>query len=141
MNTGNSRLIMKRRAGANELQFPFDDEDTSQCSIHRKTGDNSRKTEEESVTFPYKVGYGYRMPAWYIMNNNYQNLPASDELQSMEYTENEYNIDQSINEDVVQIDNADEERFADDPRKGTKTLNNWTYSGSKILFKEQIYQD
>ena len=82
MNTGNSRLIMKQRAVANKLHFPFDNEDTSHCSSHTKTRDNTRQIEEESVTFPYKVGYGYRMPAWYIMNNNYRNLPASDELQS-----------------------------------------------------------
>ena len=63
MNTGNSRLIMKQRAVANKLHFPFDNEDTSHCSSHTKTRDNTRQIEEESVTFPYKVGYGYCMPA------------------------------------------------------------------------------
>ena len=113
MNTGNSCLIMKQRAVANKLHFPFDNEDTSCFS-------NTRQIEEESVTFPYKVGYGYRITAWYIINNNYRNLPTSDELQSEEYTGNKYNIDQSINEDIEQIINADEEQFADDPKKVLK---------------------
>ena len=76
------------------------------------------------------------------MNNDYRNLPASDELQSEEYTGNKYNNDQSINEDVMQVSDDDEELFADNPRRGARTLNsNWTYSGSNILFREQIYQD
>ena len=82
MNYGYSRLTKKQKAVTNQLHFPFDNDDMSHCSSHTKTRDNTRQIEEESVTFPYKVGYGYRMPAWYMMNNNYRNLPASDELQS-----------------------------------------------------------
>ena len=42
----------------------------------------------------------------------------------------------------MQIRDNDGELFADDPRKGARTFNNsWIYSGSNILFKEQIYQD
>ena len=105
MNYGYSRLTMKQRAVANQLHFPFDNEDTSHCSSHTKNGDNTRQIKEEAVTFHYKVGYGCRMPAWYIMNNNHRKLPASDELRSEEYTGSEHNIDQFIiNEDVVQQD-------------------------------------
>ena len=47
-----------------------------------------------------------------------------------------------MNENVVQIRDDDEEQFADDPRKGARTFNNsWLYSGSNILFREQIYRD
>ena len=47
-----------------------------------------------------------------------------------------------INEDVMQVSDDDEELFSDDPKRGARTLNsNWTYSGSNILFREQIYQD
>ena len=117
---------MKQRAVANKLHCPFGNEEMSHCSNHMITGDNTRQIEEESVTFPYKVGYGYCMPAWYILNNNYRNLPASDELQSEEYAGNKYNIDQTMNKDVVQISNDDGEQFADEPRKGARTLNsNW----------------
>ena len=65
MNYGYSRLTMKQRAVANQLHFPFDNEDTSHCSSHTKNGDNTRQIKEEAVTFPYKVGYGCRMPTWY----------------------------------------------------------------------------
>ena len=42
----------------------------------------------------------------------------------------------------MQVNDDDEELLADDPRRGARTLNsNWTYSGSNILFREQIYQD
>ena len=60
MNTGNNRIVVKRRAIANKLHFPFDNEDTSHCSSHMKTKNDNRQIGEESVTFPYKVGYGYQ---------------------------------------------------------------------------------
>ena len=56
MNYAYSGLTMKQRAVANQLHFPFDNEDTSHCSSHMKTRDNNRQIGEESVTFPYKVG-------------------------------------------------------------------------------------
>ena len=78
------------------------------------------------------------MSAWYIMNNNYPNLPASDELHSEEYSGNEYKIDQPIDEDVVKVSNDNEKQFVDDPRKGARTLeSNWIYSGSSILLKKR----
>ena len=67
------------------LHFLFSNDETSHCSNHTKARDNTKQIEEESVIFSYTVGYGYRMSAWYIMNNNYQNLPASDEVHSEEY--------------------------------------------------------
>ena len=96
---------------------------------HTKARDNTKQIEEESVTFPSKVGYGYRMSAWYIMNNNYQNLSASDELHNEECLKNEYKTKQPIEEDIVEVSN-DKNRFVDDPRKGARTLeNNLIYSG------------
>ena len=142
MNYAYNRLIMKQRAVTNHLHFPFDDDEMSHCSSHTKNGDNTRQIKEEAETFHYKVGYGCRTPAWYIINNNHQQLPTSDELQSEDYTGNKYDIGQSMNENVVQIRDDDEEQFADDPRKGARTFNNsWIYYGSYILFREQIYQD
>ena len=52
------------------LPFPFSNDETTHCSNHTKARENTKQIEEESVTFPYKVGYGYRMSVWYIMNNN-----------------------------------------------------------------------
>ena len=82
------------------------------------------------------------MPTWYVMYNNHLQLTASDELQSEYYMRNKNDIDQSMNEDVVQTRDDDEEQFTDDPRRGARTFNNsWLYSGSNILFREQIYRD
>ena len=59
-----------------------------------------------------------------------------------EHSGNEYKTDQPIDVDVVEVSNYDEKQFVDDPRKGARTLeNNWIYSGSSILLKNEIYQD
>ena len=41
-----------------------------------------------------------------------------------EYAGNKYETDKSIDVDVIETSNHDEEQFVDDPRKGAKTLEN-----------------
>ena len=105
-------------------------------------GDNTRQVMEKAEKFDNKVGYVCRTSAWYVVYNNHLQLPASDNLQKDYYVGSEYDISQSMNEDIVQIRDNDREQFADDPRKGARTFDNsWSYSGSNILFREQISRD
>ena len=107
------------------LHFPFNE--TAHCSNHTKTRDNNKQIEGESVTFPYIIGYGYRRTAWWMMNNGYLNLPATNELH--------------IGEEIEIIDNNENE-IIDDPRRGARTLeSNQIYSGSRILLTKESYQD
>ena len=141
MNYADNHVPKKHRAVTNHLHFPFGDDGTSQCDSHMKNGDNNRQVMKEVEKFNGKVGYGCRTSAWYVVYNNHLQLPAS-ELQTEYYTGNKYDIDQSMIEDIVQIRDDDGEQFADDPTKGARTFNNsWLYSGSNILFREQIYRD
>ena len=124
------------------MHFPFGNDETSHCGNHTKNGDNTRQVMEKAEKFNNKVGYGCCTSAWYVVYNKHLQLPASDKLQSEYYTGSEYEIDQSMNEDIVQIRDNDREQLADDPRKGARAFNNsWSYSGSNILFREQIYMN
>ena len=49
------------------LHFPFNE--TAHCSNRTKTRDNNKQIEGESVTSPYRLGYGYRRAAGWLMNN------------------------------------------------------------------------
>ena len=49
------------------LHFSFDE--TTHYSNHANTRDNTEESEEESVTSPYRIGYGYRRTAGWLMNN------------------------------------------------------------------------
>ena len=60
------------------LHFPFNE--TAHCSNHTNTRDNNKQIGEESVASPYRIGYGYRRTAGWLMNNGYLSLLATNEL-------------------------------------------------------------
>ena len=56
---------------------------------------------------PYRIGYGYRRTAGWLMNKNELNLPVNNEL----YVEEE-----------IDVTKSNENKTVDDPRRGAKTL-------------------
>ena len=133
MNNVDNHLPKKHKAVTDHLHFPFGNNETSQCDSHMKNGNNTRQVMEVVEKLNNRVGYGCRTSAWYIVYNNHLQLPANDKLQEDYYMGSEYDISQSMNEDIVHIRDNDREQFADDPRKGACTFdNNQSYSGSNI---------
>ena len=58
-----------------------------------------------------------------------------------EYARNKDETDKSIDIDVIETSDHDEEQFVYNPRKGAKTLeNNLMYSGSNTLQGNEIYK-
>ena len=82
------------------LHFPFNE--TAHCN-----NQNTKQIKEESVMSPYRIGYGYRRTAGWLMNKNELNLPVNNEL----YVEEE-----------IDVTKSNENKTVDDPRRGAKTL-------------------
>ena len=110
------------------LHFPFKDTVTNHCNSHKK------HSMEESVAFPYTVGYGmtYTMSAWYTANKDHQYLPTIKEIQD---EENKDEIDHHDRKNTIEGGNY-ETKFVDDPRNGAKPMNNnFKESINRILHK------